>query len=164
VTIDENGRPVVTYAVTDPIDLANLRTAVDAIVRAHEAAGAVRISALAEGLPTWQRGEDLDSFIAGAQSIPFSASGFRMFSAHQTGSCRMGVDPKTSVAGPYGELHDTPGVWIGDGSAFPTPSGTNPMLSIMALANRTAEAIVADGQCPCNAAVTSATSAPRRGA
>jgi choline dehydrogenase-like flavoprotein len=32
-------------------------------------------------------------------------------------------------------------VWIGDGSAFPTPSGTNPMISIMALAHRTAEAI-----------------------
>lgn len=56
----------------------------------------------------------------------------------------MGVDPKTSVAGPYGELHDTPGVWIGDGSAFPTPSGTNPMLFIMALANRTVEAIIGD--------------------
>jgi choline dehydrogenase-like flavoprotein len=33
------------------------------------------------------------------------------------------------------------GVWIGDGSAFPTASGTNPMVSIMALAHRTAEAI-----------------------
>ncbi len=33
------------------------------------------------------------------------------------------------------------GVWIGDGSAFPTSSGTNPMVSIMALARRTAEAI-----------------------
>ena len=43
------------------------------------------------------------------------------------GSCRMGNDPKTSVAGPWGELHDTPGVWIGDASAFPTSSGTNPM-------------------------------------
>ena len=36
------------------------------------------------------------------------------------------------------------GVWIGDGSAFPTPSGTNPMVSIMALAHRTADAIAAE--------------------
>ena len=56
----------------------------------------------------------------------------------------MGSDPATSVANPQGELHDTPGVWIGDASAFPTPSGTNPMITIMALARRTAEAI-ADG-------------------
>jgi choline dehydrogenase-like flavoprotein len=34
-------------------------------------------------------------------------------------------------------------VWIGDASAFPTPSGTNPMITIMALAHRTAERIVA---------------------
>ena len=51
-------------------------------------------------------------------------------------------DPQTSVANPWGELHDVKGVWIGDGSAFPTPSGTNPMIAIMALAHRTAEAIV----------------------
>jgi choline dehydrogenase-like flavoprotein len=34
-------------------------------------------------------------------------------------------------------------VWIGDGSAFPTPSGTNPMITIMALAHRNAEAVAA---------------------
>jgi hypothetical protein len=34
-----------------------------------------------------------------------------------------------------------PGVWIGDTSAFPTPSGANPMLTCMALAHRTAEQI-----------------------
>ena len=68
--------------------------------------------------------------------------GFRLFSAHQMGTCRMGADPQTSVANPYGELHDTPGVWIGDASAFPTASGTNPMITIMALAHRTGEAIL----------------------
>jgi choline dehydrogenase-like flavoprotein len=44
-----------------------------------------------------------------------------------------------------GELHDVKGVWVGDGSAFPTASGTNPMVSIMALARRTGEAIAAAG-------------------
>jgi choline dehydrogenase-like flavoprotein len=59
------------------------------------------------------------------------------------GSARMGKDPKTSVADPTGQLHDTPGVWIGDASAFPTASGTNPMLTTMALAHRTSEAMLA---------------------
>jgi choline dehydrogenase-like flavoprotein len=45
------------------------------------------------------------------------------------------------VAQPTGELHDVAGVWIGDTSAFPTPSGANPMLTCMALAHRTAENI-----------------------
>ena len=65
------------------------------------------------------------------------------FSAHQMGTCRMGRDPQTSVANPWGQLHDTPGVWIGDASAFPSASGTNPMATIMALARRTAHAIAA---------------------
>mgnify|MGYP002336455893 CR=1 FL=1 len=50
----------------------------------------------------------------------------------------MGADPSSSVAGGRGELHDTPGVWIGDASAFPTASGTNPMFTVMSLARRTA--------------------------
>ena len=80
----------------------------------------------------------MERFIERLQSVPLRAGGFRLFAAHQMGSCRMGADPRTSVANPYGELHDAPGVWIGDASAFPTPSGTNPMISTMALAHRTA--------------------------
>jgi choline dehydrogenase-like flavoprotein len=68
-----------------------------------------------------------------------------IFSAHQTGSCRMGLDPASSPANPWGELHDCRGVWIGDGSAFPNASGINPMVTIMALARRTAFAIRAAG-------------------
>jgi choline dehydrogenase-like flavoprotein len=54
----------------------------------------------------------------------------------------MGKDPATSVADPWGQLHDTQGVWIGDASAFPSASGTNPMITTMALAHRTAENIL----------------------
>jgi choline dehydrogenase-like flavoprotein len=36
------------------------------------------------------------------------------------------------------------GVWIGDASAFPSPSGVNPMITIMALARRTAFAILGE--------------------
>ena len=86
--------------------------------------------------------------------MPLRAGGFRLFAAHQMGTCRMGADPQTSVANPDGELHDTPGVWIGDASAFPTSSGTNPMITIMALAHRTGEAIVAAS--PAAAATTTA--------
>src|SRR5207248_8281883 len=96
---------------------------------------------LAGGLPMWRLGDDLEKFIDRCRRIPLRAGGVRLFSAHQMGSCRMGNDTQTSVANPWGELHDTPGVWIGDGSAFPTASGTNPMVSIMALARRTAHAI-----------------------
>jgi choline dehydrogenase-like flavoprotein len=141
VGVDANGESLPLYAVTDPLDLDNLKKGIEVQIRLHEAAGAHQIGPLAEGAPTWRRGDDLEAFIAAVKRIPFRAGGYKLFSAHQMGSCRMGDDPQTSVAGPWGELHDTGGVWIGDGSAFPTSSGTNPMVSIMALAHRTAEAI-----------------------
>jgi choline dehydrogenase-like flavoprotein len=92
-------------------------------------------------MPRWRRGDDLERFVERLARVPLRAGGQKLFSAHQMGTCRMGTDPQASVAGPFGELHDVKGVWIGDGSAFPTPSGTNPMVTIMALARRTAFAI-----------------------
>jgi choline dehydrogenase-like flavoprotein len=145
VGVDADGESLPMYAVTDELDLENLKKGIEVQIRLHEAAGAHQIGPLAEGAPTWRRGDDLEAFIAAVKRIPFGAGGYKLFSAHQMGTCRMGEDPQTSVAGPWGELHDTKGVWIGDGSAFPTSSGTNPMVSIMALAHRTAEAIAEDG-------------------
>jgi choline dehydrogenase-like flavoprotein len=141
VGVDANGEPVPSYSVGDELDLANLRHGVEVQIRLHEAAGSHQIQPLASSAPTWRRGEDLEAFIDSVRRIPFRAGGHKLFSAHQMGTCRMGSDPETSVAGPLGELHDVKGVWIGDGSAFPTSSGTNPMVSIMALARRTAVAI-----------------------
>ena len=55
--------------------------------------------------------------------------------------CRPTGSP--SVANPAGELHDTAGVWIADASGMPTCSGVNPMLTVMALAHRTATNMLA---------------------
>jgi len=143
VTIDANGMAVPWYSLSDDVDLRNTHRAVVAQARLHEAAGAQQIVALAAGAPVWRCGDDLNAFIAAAQRVPLRAGGWKLFSAHQMGSCRMGNDPATSVADPWGEQHDTKGVWIGDASAFPTSSGTNPMITIMALAHRNAEAVAA---------------------
>lgn len=141
VTLDERGQPRVTYAVTDPLDVENYWHGQGTVARILEAAGAERIQPLAEGARPWQRGEDLGAWIAGLRRYPIGHGGHAVFSAHQMGSARMGRDPQTSVADPRGELHGTPGVWIGDASAFPTSSGANPMVSVMALARRTARFI-----------------------
>jgi choline dehydrogenase-like flavoprotein len=143
VTIDEAGQAQPWYSLDDPLDVRNSHRAIDAQVRLHVAAGARQIQALAAGMPTWRPGDDVERYVERLRRVPLRAGGFRLFAAHQMGTCRMGPDPRSSVANPDGELHDTPGVWIGDASAFPTSSGTNPMITIMALARRTAEAIVA---------------------
>jgi choline dehydrogenase-like flavoprotein len=145
VDVDANGQAVVYYDLTDELDIRNTHRAIDAQARLHRAAGAREIQPLASGTTQgWRDGDDLDECIARWQRVPLRAGGFRLFCAHQMGTCRMGKDPQTSVADPWGQLHDTKGVWIGDGSAFPTASGTNPMISIMALARRTAGAIAAE--------------------
>ncbi len=85
----------------------------------------------------------MEDFIARAEAATPGAGGRVLVNAHQMGSARMGRDPQDSVATPDGQLHDTPGVWIGDTSAFPTAVGSNPMLTCMALARRTAHALLA---------------------
>jgi len=145
VTIDGAGNPVHAYPLSDGLDLAHFRHGLKTMARLHDAAGAQEILTLHRKRRHWVRGgtESIDAYAQRVHDAPLSPFDHATFSLHHMGSARMGVDPKTSVAGPFGELHDTPGVWIGDASAFPTASGTNPMLTTMALAHRTAEAIAA---------------------
>lgn len=145
VTIDDAGEAVVRYPLDDALDREHLLAALRAMARLHAAAGAQAILDLAPSRSLWRRGTDLDGFIATVESDPFGAGGRTLFSAHQMGTARMGTDPATSVADPDGQLHDTPGVWVGDTSAFPTATGANPMLTCMALAHRTAQAVLAAG-------------------
>jgi choline dehydrogenase-like flavoprotein len=140
VTIDEQGQAVHTYALTDERDVAGYRKGLRTMAKLHEAAGAEEMW-FGTTPRVWKRGEDVDAWCDELDQVHIGAGGLFIGSAHQMGSARMGTDPATSVAGPTGELHDVPGVWIGDTSAFPTPSGANPMLTCMALAHRTAEHI-----------------------
>jgi choline dehydrogenase-like flavoprotein len=141
VEVDAAGNPVVHYPIADELDREHLKLGVEQLVRIHEAAGAREIVGSGMRAPDWRRGDDLEAFIAALNALEITPHEYVTFSAHQMGTCRMGRDPATSVANPWGELHTTPGVWIGDASAFPTASGTNPMATIMALARRTAHAI-----------------------
>ena len=141
VEIDAAGNAVPHYPLEDELDRANLKLGVEQLVRIHATAGAREIVGSGMRVGDWTRGQDLEEFIATLNAQEIVPREFVTFSAHQMGTCRMGRDPATSVANPWGELHDTPGVWIGDASAFPSASGTNPMATIMALARRTALAI-----------------------
>jgi choline dehydrogenase-like flavoprotein len=143
VTLDARGEAEIHYPLEDAVDEQVRRHAVRSLIELHVAAGAHAILDTHEGLAMWRRGEDVDAYVARAQDAPQGEGGRVLFSAHQMGSARMGTDPATSVADPSGQLHDVPGVWIGDTSAFPTAVGSNPMLTCMALARRTAHAILA---------------------
>jgi len=144
VTIDAAGNPVHAYDLHDAIDVKNFRRALAELARLNAAAGAQEIYTLHRKLVRWSRatGEDIEVFAQRAHDAPLDPYEHATFSLHHMGSARMGKDPATSVADPWGQLHDTPGVWIGDASAFPSASGTNPMITTMALAHRTAANIL----------------------
>ncbi|CAN5147778.1 hypothetical protein BH24ACT23_BH24ACT23_03800 [soil metagenome] len=141
VEIDAGGKAVVHYPITDELDREHLRRGIEQLVRIHATAGAREIVGSGLRAGDWTRGDDLEAFINDLNALEIVPREFVTFSAHQMGTCRMGRDPATSVANPWGEVHSTPGLWIGDASAFPSASGTNPMATIMALARRTAHAI-----------------------
>lgn len=139
VTLDANGESVHRYALNDALDLEHLARATRELSRLHEAAGAESIlGVVGQDLHEYRRGDSLTAFVDRLSNAPYGAAGRAVFSAHQMGSARMGIDPAHSVAQPSGELHDTRGVWIGDTSAFPTAPGVNPVITCMALAARTA--------------------------
>ncbi len=60
---------------------------------------------------------------------------------HQAGTCRMGVDPKHSVTDVHGRVWGHDNLFVCDGSLHPTNGSFNPVLTILALAFRTAEHI-----------------------
>lgn len=64
---------------------------------------------------------------------------------HQAGTLRMGSDPLTSVTDPMGRVHGYDNLWVSDGSVHVTNGGVNPVLTILALAFRTAENLVKQG-------------------
>ncbi len=62
-------------------------------------------------------------------------------SAHQLGSCRMGMDPQSSAVDPWGETWEVQGLFLGDGSLMPTSPGVNPMVTIQSIAYCIADAV-----------------------
>jgi len=143
VVIDDHGRAVTRWSFDDDLDARLFRRAMAELAKLHRAAGAKEIITFSQLPLSWREGDDFDAFLAEIEQCSLQANDVAAFTAHQMGSCRMGSDPADSVADGRGELHDTKGVWIGDGSAFPSAPGVNPMISIMSLAHRTAANIAA---------------------
>jgi choline dehydrogenase-like flavoprotein len=141
VVLGPDGVAVVRWRLTDPVDREVAARAHVELARIHRAAGAEEIYTFHVPELRWRAGQDFDAFLdtlaaAEHEGVPASA--------HQLGSARMGADPATSVADPHGQLHDVPGVWIGDASAMPTSPAVNPMITTMALARRTAYAMAGE--------------------
>jgi choline dehydrogenase-like flavoprotein len=79
---------------------------------------------------------------SGCETIWSASPGLKLSGGqHQAGTCRMGDDPKTSVTDQWGRVHNHDNLFVVDGSLHVTNGGFNPVLTIMALAFRSADHI-----------------------
>lgn len=144
VRVRRDGAPRIDYRLT-PGDQRRITEGVIRAAQVMEAAGATRINTLHYD-PIEYRPNGPDAHERWAEEV--RRRGYRrgsttLFSYHQMGSCRMGVDPGRSVVGPENETHEVNDLYVVDSSTFPTASGVNPMLSIYGIAHRAAHKIAA---------------------
>jgi choline dehydrogenase-like flavoprotein len=137
IEVDRDGAPRIRYAVGVPERRLLLRGMLE-LARLHEASGAGRIFTLHTPPLEREPGASMADFLAGIDRRGVSPNRVLLFTAHQMSSCRIGTDPRDSTADPDGRVRGVDGLWVTDASAFPTASGVNPMLTILALTRRTA--------------------------
>ena len=142
VMLGRNGETVVRYAFSERVR-RSLVQAMRASARIFFAAGATRVHAPA-ATPFFIEAADaarvddlipLDGLRPGKHTIS---------SAHPMGGCRMGASPSDSVTDGWGRVHGRPGLYVADASLFPRCAEINPYVTIMALADRVADAIRQD--------------------
>lgn len=68
----------------------------------------------------------------------------KLTAVHPMGTLRLGGDPSSSVVDPRGQMHALPGVWVVDGSLFPTSIGGPPQISIFAFSMKVSRALARD--------------------
>jgi choline dehydrogenase-like flavoprotein len=64
------------------------------------------------------------------------------YSLHETGTCRMGNDPKKFVTNKFGQTHDVPNLYVCDASVFLNCTDKTTTISILAFSLRTSEHLV----------------------
>ena len=142
ITIDRSGRPVVHYAFTPAVTSA-LVAATRLSARIFFGAGAVRVHAPSADPPLLTR-DDLPHLETRVHERHFLTHRISVSSAHMMGGCAMGRASADSVTDGSGRVHGVPWLFVADSALFPDSSDVNPYLTVMALADRAAEALVAD--------------------
>jgi choline dehydrogenase-like flavoprotein len=144
VTVDRDGQPISHYALSS-FDRKHLRQGFIGAARILEAAGAELIFSPHAKWCAYEpsRRGSLGSFIHDMDSAGWDAAQLALFSFHIMGTARMGGSPKTSATNPEGQTWEVRNLYVMDGSAFPSASGVNPMISIEAIAHHQASHLAA---------------------
>ena len=142
ITVDRAGKPVVHYRFTPEVVRSMVR-ATRASARIFFAAGAERVHAPSADPPLIEAQDagDVELLI---DERHFQLGRISISAAHLMGGCGMGPGPGNSVTDAWGRVHGLPWLRVADASLFPDSLEINPYLTIMALADRVAEGVLAD--------------------
>ena len=66
----------------------------------------------------------------------------RIITVHSLGGCHLSDSPQGGVVSTHGEVHGYPGLFVADGSVIPSSIGFHPVMTISAVSERIAEAVV----------------------
>lgn len=144
VTLNKRGEPVLHYTL-HPYDARHLMKGLIESIRVHLAAGAVEVSSPHNHQLVYRPQErgSLDGFLNEVQARGLHPNAYSLFSAHQMSSCRIGGDSASGAIDPGGESYEVRNLFVIDGSALPTASGVNPMITIMGTAHYLAQGLKA---------------------
>jgi choline dehydrogenase-like flavoprotein len=141
IAVDGAGRPVVHYQLM-PDTIDGLVRGTRAAARILFAAGARRVHVPAE--PPLIDAPEADRIEQCITARHFRPGTLPLSAAHLMGGCAMGRSAADSVTDAWGRVHGIPWLRVADASLFPDALEINPYLTIMALADRVAEAARAD--------------------
>ncbi|XP_042520484.1 long-chain-alcohol oxidase FAO4A-like isoform X1 [Macadamia integrifolia] len=134
-----------TYKL-DATDEENLQKGLEKILRMLAAAGAEEVGThhiMGKKLTVKKASKhEFEKFVKEESSRRLRDLSTPICSAHQMGSCRMGVDEKHSVVNQKGETWEVEELFLADTSVFPTALGVNPMVTVQAIAHTTAHSIL----------------------
>lgn len=142
------GRPRLVYTPSDFDRANNLRGIVE-LAKILYAQGAREIHPSLPGFQPFVRPdspspEAFDRWLARLEAHGNRPPATPFASAHQMGTCRMSVRPEDGVVDPRGRVWGTEGLYVADASVFPSASGVNPMVTVMAIADWIAQGICED--------------------
>ncbi|MGI8920836.1 MAG: GMC family oxidoreductase N-terminal domain-containing protein [Solirubrobacteraceae bacterium] len=135
-----DGMPVVRYHLSDE-DIAHARVGIEGAAKILEAAGAQRIFTSHSKMVDTHGPVRVEELMRRADAAGFGPAQVGWYSFHIMGSARMGSHPTSSATDPTGQTWEARDLVVCDGSAFPTSSGVNPMISIESTAYMNAQAL-----------------------
>ncbi|HEY6952063.1 MAG TPA: GMC family oxidoreductase, partial [Bacteroidota bacterium] len=135
VTVNDYGRPSISYDL-GPRDLEYLKQGLKATAEVQFAAGAREVLTLHSRKTSFKSVDAIQDRLDHAEWGPNELA---LYSAHPLGTCRMGSDPRHSVVDAHCQTHDVKGLFVIDGSVTPTSLGVNPQITILSIAEKSAE-------------------------